>query len=154
MTTIFPNTAALAAAKGTTLGQSPWLHIDQAMIDAFAEATGDRQWIHVDPDRCQRQLGRGTIAHGYLVLSLAARFAGEVYRVEQVDRVINYGLDRVRFVSPVPAGSDIRAHFRLLETVPRDDGLRITNEVTIELRHAPKPAMIAHTLALFVPSPK
>ncbi|MBM3558661.1 MAG: MaoC family dehydratase, partial [Alphaproteobacteria bacterium] len=106
---VFGQPGELLDRVGGDLGASPWLTVDQAMIDAFADATGDHQWIHVDTARAAREMPGGvTIAHGFLVLSLFARLIGAVYRVDGVRQTINYGIDRLRFTAPVPAGSRIR----------------------------------------------
>lgn len=147
--TLFPDPDSLLKRKGRVIGTSSWLKLDQAMIDAFAEATGDTQWIHIDPERCRRELGGTTIAHGYLVLSLVARFSYEAYQVGGVQRAINYGSDKIRYVAPVPPGSRLRGVFRLLEASRADDTLRVKNEVTVEMQGSARPALVAQVISLF-----
>ncbi|HEU5106971.1 MAG TPA: MaoC family dehydratase [Micromonosporaceae bacterium] len=143
----FESLAALRAAVGEHLGHSGWRTIDQERVDAFAGATDDHQWIHVDPERAAAGPFGGTIAHGYLVLSLLPSFAAEIYRVDGVRMGINYGLNRVRFPSPVPTGSRLRAGARLLsaEDVP-GGGLHLVTEVTVEREGGEKPCCVAETV--------
>lgn len=146
---IFKSLDAFAATLGSDIGVSPWITVDQPRIDAFAEVTGDDQWIHVDPERCRRELGTGTIAHGYLLLSLLAGLARRTYRIEGISRAVNYGSDKVRFISPVPAGSRVRARFHLAEAEHQPDRLKIVNRAEIEIAGREKPALIAEVLTLF-----
>src|SRR5262247_591009 len=119
----------LAQHIGKKLGPSEWLTVDQPMIDKFAEATGDHQWIHVDVERAKREMPGGkTIAHGYLTLSLLPRLAPTLMKVQKRSRGVNYGSNKVRFISPVPAGSRVRLRQRLVNAEPtKDGGLRITS---------------------------
>src|SRR5215218_9988788 len=117
---ILNNSKEIAAAAGEELGVSEWVAITQERIDLFADATGDHQWIHVDPERAADGPFGTTIAHGYLTLSMLPGLMGEIWRFEGVRMGINYGLNRVRFPSPVPAGSRIRAVARLKEAAPVD----------------------------------
>jgi acyl dehydratase len=124
--------------------------VDQPMIDKFAEATGDHQWIHVDVERAKRELPGGqTIAHGYLTLSLVPRMAATLVKVEKRRHGINYGSNKVRFISPVPAGARVRLRQRIanVEDVP-DDGVRITNEMTVEIEGQARPALVAETISV------
>ncbi|HET7876921.1 MAG TPA: MaoC family dehydratase [Methylomirabilota bacterium] len=135
---------------GGELGHSEWLAVTQEMIDKFADATGDHQWIHVDVERAKREMPGGkTIAHGFLTLSLIPRLRGALMTVEKFRRSINYGCNKVRFISPVPAGSRVRLRGRLLnaEEVP-DGGVRIISEMTMELEGNERPAMMAETIAV------
>ena len=137
-----------ATPDGTELGSSSWRVVDQAMIDTFADATGDHQWIHVDPERAAAGPFGRTIAHGFLTVSLLPVLVSEVYRVDGVRMAVNYGLDKVRFIAPVPVGSRVRATSRLLRTEARDDGaVRVFLESTVELEGSDKPACIAQTIA-------
>ena len=145
----FNSLADLAAETGNEIGVSDWLEIDQDRIDAFADATGDHQWIHVDPDRCQAELGMGTIAHGYLTLSLLPQFLGEMFKVKSVKRAINYGSNKVRFTNMVPAGSRVRARLQLDKAVLGEGTLRTISNVTVEVEGADKPALVAQTITLF-----
>jgi acyl dehydratase len=138
---------------GRELGVTDWVTIDQTLIDRFADCTGDRQWIHVDVERARRESPLGsTIAHGYLLLALTARFGFELgVFPKQAREVFNYGLDRVRFPSPVRAGARIRDRVVLLEAEEKGAGrvlLKIRH--TIEIEGEEKPAMVAETLALVV----
>jgi acyl dehydratase len=140
----------LFAHLGRDLGPSEWLTVTQEMIDKFAEATGDHQWIHVDVERAKRELPGGkTIAHGYLTLSLLPRLAPTLMKIEKRRRGINYGSNKVRFVSPVPAGSRIRLRQKLVraEEVP-DNGVRLTSEMVMEVEGQERPAMVAETLSV------
>ena len=106
----FESVADLAAAAGETIGQSDWVTITQEDVNLFADATGDHQWIHVDPERAAKGPFGKTIAHGYMTLSLLPRLQHEIYTVNGIKLAINYGLNKVRFPSPVPVGSRVRAH--------------------------------------------
>jgi acyl dehydratase len=141
--------ADLAVHVGETLEPSDWVTIDQAMIDAFAAATGDHQWIHVDVERARRDLPGGTtIAHGYLTLSLLPRLGSMVVRVRSRARAINYGADRLRFTAPVPAGARVRLHQRIKSVEPSGDGVRVRFESTIEIEGQVRPALVAETLSV------
>jgi acyl dehydratase len=141
--------ADLAAEVGRRVGTSDWLVVDQAMIDDFAAATGDRQWIHVDVARARREMPDGrTIAHGFLLLALLPRLAAAIVRVRRSSRAINYGTDRVRFIAPVPAGTRVRLHqvLKRLESVA--GGVRLGWENTLEMEGTARPALVAETLTL------
>src|SRR5690606_23845464 len=118
------------AAVGTQLGASDWLTVDQKRIDGFADATGDHQWIHVDPERAKNGPFGRTIAHGFLTLSLVPIFSSQVFRLENVKMGINYGLNKVRFTAPVPVGSRLRGSFELLSVTDVPDGVQVANKVT------------------------
>ena len=135
---------------GREFGPSEWLTVDQAMIDKFAEATGDHQWIHVDVERAKRELPGGkTIAHGYLTLSLLPRLAPQLMQVAKRSRGVNYGSNKVRFVSPVPAGSRVRLTQTIKSVEPVEgNGVRVTSEMVIEVEGAPRPAMVAETIGV------
>jgi acyl dehydratase len=135
---------------GAELGPSEWVTVDQAMIDKFADATGDHQWIHVDVERAKREMPGGkTIAHGYLTLSLVPRMAATLIQVTKRSRGINYGSNKVRFTSPVPAGARIRLRQRILavDEVP-GNGVRVTTEVTVEVEGQERPALVAEIMGL------
>lgn len=146
---IFETPDALIARTGQVIGASDWLTVDQATIDGFARATGDLQWIHIDPERCRRELGSPTVAHGYLVLSLIARFSYEAYSVKGISRAINYGSDKVRYLAPVHPGSELRGVFRLIKAERQGERIKVTNEVTVEMRGAERPALVAEVISLF-----
>ncbi|MBO6783020.1 MAG: MaoC family dehydratase [Alphaproteobacteria bacterium] len=135
---------------GQELGVSDWVLIDQARIDAFADATNDHQWVHVDVERAAREMPTGsTIAHGFLVLSLLAPLSYEILEVENVAHELNYGLDKVRFTAMVPAGSRIRLRQSLVRAEKRDDGAVFLELLgTMELEGSERPAAIIENLRL------
>ncbi len=139
----------LAGLAGSSLGRSSWHLIDQQRIDSFAAATGDDQWIHTDPVRALQELGGPTIAHGYLTLSMIPVLMYEIVMVKSVKRMINYGANRIRFVSPVPAGARIRGEASLVKSTRKDDMLIAACAVTIEIEGVAKPAVVAETITLF-----
>jgi acyl dehydratase len=147
--TIFANPAALLDAVGADLGTTEWLEIDQHRIDNFALATGDEQWIHVDPARAAAGPFGRTIAHGYLTLSLLASFTAELLEVHDVTMAINYGLDRVRFLQPVRSGSRLRASASVTSAEAVGLGVRVGVRITVEIDGESKPALIADTIVLF-----
>ncbi|MFE7126505.1 MaoC family dehydratase [Streptomyces sp. NPDC057617] len=146
---IFTSADELRAGVGEQLGHSDWLEIDQKRIDLFAEATGDHQWIHVDPERAASGPFGTTIAHGYLTLSLLPVFVPQILRVENVTMGINYGTNKVRFPSPVPVGSRLRASAVLKEAVEAGGGVQITTLVTVEREGGEKPACVAESVSRF-----
>jgi acyl dehydratase len=149
---IFADIAELEAAAGQELGTSPWVTVDQAMIDRFAEATGDFQWIHVDRARAATSPFGTTVAHGYLTLSLLPRMGEQVYRVDGIKARLNYGSDRVRFLAPVPSGSRLRARFRLAKLEKSARGVLLTIGATIEIEGSERPACVAELLTLLIPA--
>lgn len=141
----------LTTHVGQHIGTSVWLTIDQAMIDAFAAVTGDRQWIHVDPDRARRELPGGTtIAHGYLTLSLLPRLSAETWSVRMRSRAINYGINRLRFLAAVPAGSRVRLRSVLRSVDPAPGGMRVGMDQTVDIEGADRPALVAETITLIL----
>lgn len=141
--------ADLARYVGQEIGVSDWFTVDQPMIDKFAEATGDHQWIHVDVERAKRELPGGkTIAHGYLTLSLVPRLGQTICRVQKRSRGLNYGSNRIRFTGQVPAGSRIRLRQKIKSVEPVAGGVRITSENTVEVEGATRPALVAETISL------
>jgi acyl dehydratase len=137
----------LRARVGDEIGVSDWVTIDQHRIDLFAQATGDHQWIHVDPERAAQGPFGTTIAHGFLTLSLIPEFAHTAFDIADSGMGVNYGLNRVRFTAPVPVGSRLRGHFRLLAFDDIDGGAQLTTEVTVEREGEPKPVCVAQSLA-------
>ncbi len=134
---------------GRELGPSDWMTVDQAMIDKFAEATGDHQWIHVDVERARTEMPGGkTIAHGYLTLSLVPRLAATLSRVKKRSRGINYGSNKVRFITPVQAGARVRLRQRIANVEEVPGGVRVTSEMTMEIEGQAKPALVAETLGM------
>jgi acyl dehydratase len=146
-TTTYAHLADLAPLVGQPLGSSGWVSIDQARIDQFAQATGDHQWIHVDPVRAAAGPFGAPIAHGFLTLSLLPMLFESGFAVADVRMGVNYGLNRVRFVTPVRVGSRVRAHFKLLSFEPLEGGAQLTVEATIELEGSAKPACVAETVS-------
>ncbi|MFF5567470.1 MaoC family dehydratase [Streptomyces sp. NPDC012623] len=145
----FTSAADLLAGVGVRLGHSGWLEIDQKRIDLFAEATGDEQWIHVDPERAAAGPFGTTIAHGYLTLSLLPVLMPEVLRVENVRMAVNYGTNKVRFPSPVPVGSRLRASAVLQDAVEAGGGVQVTALVTVEREGGEKPACVAESVSRY-----
>ena len=141
--TRYPHLNDLQALVGQPIGTSDWLTVDQARIDAFADATGDHQFIHVDPVAAAASPFGGTVAHGFLTLSLLPWFGEHAFAVDDVVMGVNYGLDRVRFPSPVRAGSRLRGHFVLQAYQPLEGGAQLTVEVTVEIEGQAKPACVA-----------
>ena len=137
----------LKQAEGEELGVSDWHDVSQKDIDAFADATGDHQWIHVDPERAKATPFGGTIAHGYYTLALAPMFNEQIFGLKGFAFAVNYGLNKVRFPAPVPVGSRVRAQVKLasLEEIP--GGAQIMLELTFEVEGGEKPACVAQTLA-------
>ena len=132
---------------GRELGPSEWMTVDQPMIDQFAKATGDHQWIHVDVERARKEMPGGkTIAHGYLTLSLVPRMAATLTRVKKRSRGVNYGSNKVRFINPVPAGARIRLRQRIKNVEDIQGGVRVTSEMTVEIEGQDKPALVAELI--------
>ena len=145
----FERAADLAARAGTLLGRSGWVTIDQAMIDGFANLTGDRHWIHVDVERAGREMPQGrTIAHGLLLLSLIPNLQHEIYSVQQRGAGLNYGYDKVRFVRQVQVDSRVRLALTLVDAEPHAMGSRILTDSTIEIEGGEKPALVARNILL------
>ena len=134
----------LESRVGEEVGVSPWVEIDQARIDLFAKATEDYQWIHVDPQRAKDSPFGGTIAHGFLTLSLLSHLSEMTFSFSDRKMGVNYGLNRVRFTSPVPAGSRVRARFTLAQYEPLDGGgVQVTWNTVVEIDGHDKPALVA-----------
>jgi acyl dehydratase len=144
----FTTLDALAACIGQEVATSPWLEVTQAQVDLFAQATGDHQWIHVDPERARSGPFGQTIAHGFLTLSLMPQFLASSVHIESVRMGVNYGMNRVRFTAPVPVGSRLRARLTLLACDPIEGGGRqMTWDAAIEREGAAKPVCVAEFLA-------
>jgi len=137
----------LKALEGEELGTSEWHEVTQEIVDAFADATGDHQWIHVDPERARDTPFGGTIAHGYYTLSLSPALMEEIASFEGFSFALNYGLGKVRFPAPLPVGSRVRATARIaaIEEIP--GGAQVTTEMTFERESGDKPVCVAQTLA-------
>ena len=143
----FQTIAELAACAGQEVAVSDWLTITQQQINLFADATGDHQWIHVDPEKAAKGPFGGPIAHGFLTLSLIPKFFESSFDIIDSRMGVNYGLNKVRFTSPVPVGSRLRARMKLLATQPIDnDGVQMTWEVTVEREGFDKPVCVAESL--------
>ncbi|UJW29089.1 MaoC family dehydratase [Saccharothrix sp. AJ9571] len=146
----FPDVDAFTAAVGEHLGHSEWLTISQEQVQQFADATGDHQWIHLDTERAAAGPFGGTIAHGYLTLSLIPRFGKDIYRVDNLSMGINYGLNKVRFPQPVKVGSKVRAGAELVEVTDVPGGKQAVVRWTIEIDGEAKPACVAETVARLI----
>ena len=140
----------LEALVGRHVGASDWLEITQDRVQAFADATGDHQWIHVDPERAEAGPFGGPIAHGYLTLSLVSYFLPLVWRVEGFAMGVNYGLERLRFPAPVPVGARVRLGADLAEVAPVSAGVQVTVDLTVEVEGGAKPALVARALFRYV----
>jgi len=138
---------SLQQRVGEELAVGDWVTVDQPMIDKFAEATGDHQWIHIDAERAKKGPFGTTIAHGFLTLSLLPKLAESAIKIEDVRMGVNYGLNRVRFPAPVPSGSRIRARMKLLSFEPIDGGAQLVMEVTMEREGGDKPVCVAETVS-------
>ena len=137
----------LTALVGQEIATSEWTTVTQQQIDLFAEATGDHQWIHVDPERAKAGPFGAPIAHGYLTLSLLPLLFANALQIDNTRMGVNYGLNKVRFITPVPAGSRVRGRLKLLSSEPvAGDGVQQTWEVTVELEGASKPACVAESI--------
>src|SRR4051794_128349 len=146
---IFTSADDLKAAVGEQLGHSDWLEVDQKRIDLFAEATGDHQWIHVDPEKAAAGPFGTTIAHGYLTLSLLPALVPQVMRVEGMKMGVNYGSNKVRFPAPVPVGSRVRATAVVKEVTEAGGGVQVTAAVTVEREGGDKPVCVAESVSRF-----
>jgi acyl dehydratase len=143
---VFNGVDELRAAVGSQLGVSDWTTIDQSQIDTFADATFDNQWIHVDEAQAKAGPFGGTIAHGFLSLSLLPHFVKQTYRIEGTKMGVNYGLNRVRFTSPVPVGSKVRGNIELVDVADVEGGVQMTTKVTVEIEGSERPALVAEWL--------
>ncbi|WZH38781.1 MAG: MaoC family dehydratase [Microbacterium enclense] len=146
-TTVTPDD--IAGLTGTDLGWSAWLEVTQDRVDLFADATDDHQWIHTDPERAKDGPFGGTIAHGFLSLSLAVRFWTELLDVTGVTTKVNYGLDKVRFISPVKVGARVRMNAVIAEVTDIPGGYQLAVDQTIEIEGGSKPAVVARGLYRF-----
>jgi len=147
---VFGSLADLQAAVGEHLGYSDWVEITQDQVDKFAEATGDYQWIHVDVSRNAENPFGGTIAHGFLTLSLIPVLQQKIYSIVNRKAGLNYGLNKVRFPTPVRVGKRVRGGAKLLEVVESPAGVRVTMEMVMEVEGAEKPACVAEAVSLYI----
>jgi acyl dehydratase len=145
----FASVDALREAVGKDLGYSDWITIDQARINRFADATGDYQWIHVDPERAAQGPFKTTIAHGYLTLSLLPVLTTGLVRVDGVRMGVNYGVNKVRFPAPVPVDSRVRARVEIVSVEDVGGGVQVTSRVTVERDGGDKPVCVAESVARF-----
>ncbi|MFZ2174884.1 MAG: MaoC family dehydratase [Rhodococcus sp. (in: high G+C Gram-positive bacteria)] len=147
---VFNGIEEVIAAEGADLGTTHWVEIDQARVDQFADATGDHQWIHVDPDRAKEGPFGGTIAHGFLTLSMLPVLQQQLYRVDGITMAVNYGLNKVRFPAPVPVGSKVRASLKIAKVTPLEGAIQVEFTTTIEVEGSAKPACIVESIARYV----
>jgi acyl dehydratase len=143
----FARLTDLQALVGQEFAVSDWVAVDQPRIDAFAQATGDHQWIHVDPARAAAGPFGATVAHGFLTLSLVPMLSDQAWAIDDVRMGVNYGLNRVRFAAPVRVGSRLRGRFKLLAYEPLEGGAQLTMEVLVEIEGGGKPACVAEALS-------
>ncbi len=141
----------LEQSVGTHIGYSSWHEVTQEQVNRFADATGDHQWIHVDPLRAAEGPFGAPIAHGYLTLSMISMMLWEVFTVEGLSMTINYGLNKVRFPAPAPVGSRLRAGAEVAELTRTSNGAQLVMRVTVEREGGDKPVCVAETVALLVP---
>lgn len=144
---VFDSVEALKPLVGQVVATSDWIEVTQQRIDEFARATGDHQWIHVDPQRAAAGPFGTTIAHGFLTLALLPEMSASAMEIRGTRMGVNYGLNKVRFPAPVPSGSRLRGHFKLLSVEPIDGGAQITMEVTMEREGSAKPVCVAESLS-------
>ena len=147
---VFKDLNEFAAALGSQLGPTEWLEIDQDRVNLFADATDDHQWIHVDPQRAADGPFGGTIAHGLLTLSLLPHFSQQLYRVDGISLAVNYGYNKVRFVSPVKVGAKIRARGEISAVTQLDGAVQATTTITIEIEDSAKPAAVVESIVRYV----
>lgn len=151
MTTVFKSPLDMEAAVGQRLGESEWLAIDQERINLFADATGDHQWIHVDPERAKDGPFGATIAHGYLTMSLVNLFLPQIVDVQGISMGVNYGADKLRFPSPVKVGSRVRGVGELVAVENVKGGVQATVRVTVEIEGSDRPACVVDTISRYYP---
>ncbi|KXX58755.1 MaoC family dehydratase [Rhodococcus sp. LB1] len=149
MTTHIANPADLLDLTGQTLGTTDWYELRQDQVNLFADATGDHQWIHTDPERAARGPFKGTIAHGYLTLALAPRVLADVLTIDTVQAALNYGLNKVRFPSPVPVGAKLRATVTVTSAQHKPAGVEVVYGLTYEVDGTERPACIADVVVLY-----
>ena len=154
MTTTFEHPQALLDAVGTDLGATDWIQLTQERIDQFAEATGDHQWIHVDPARAKDGPFGACIAHGYLTQSLVTMFLPQSVEVRGISMGVNYGADKLRFPAPVPVGSRIRGGGEMLKVEDVKGGVQVTIRVTVEIEGSDRPGCVIDTISRYYPEEK
>ncbi|OWM00006.1 dehydratase [Mycolicibacterium peregrinum] len=147
---IFNGLDEFVAAAGSELGPTDWMEITQERVNLFADATGDHQWIHVDPEKAAGGPFGGTIAHGLLTLSLLPHFTHQLYRVDNVKLAVNYGYNKVRFITPVRVGANVRARAAISDVAQLDGAVQATMTVTVEIEGSEKPAAVAESIVRFI----
>ena len=148
---VFSSFEDIESAAGEEIGTTEWVEITQERVDQFADATGDHQWIHVDVEKAKEGPFGGTIAHGYLTLSLIPMLGAQVFGLETPGAKLNYGVNKVRFPSPLPVGSRIRAHVKVVDVADVPAGKQVTFGWAIEIEGGTKPACVAETVVLLLP---
>lgn len=149
MTTVLEEPADLLKLVGQPLGTTEWMKVTQEQVDRFAEATGDRQWIHTDQERAAKGPFKGTVAHGYLTLSLAPVVIAQVLEIREITAALNYGLNKVRFPAPVRVGSQIRAAVSVMSAQQKTSGVESVFTVIYEIDGEERPACVADVIVLF-----
>jgi acyl dehydratase len=149
MTTVVDQPADLVTLVGRPLGSTDWMTITQEQVNLFADATGDHQWIHTDPQRAAKGPFKGTVAHGYLTLSLAPVAISQVLQIRELTSALNYGLDRVRFPTPVRVGSKLRATVAVMSARQKTSGVEAVFTLTYEIDGEPRPACVAEIIVLY-----
>lgn len=148
---VFEDLDQFAATEGSQLGPTDWIQVQQDRVNMFADATDDHQWIHVDPEKAANGPFGGTIAHGLLTLSLLPRFMHQLYRVDNAAMAINYGFNKVRFITPVRVGAKLRARSEITAVTKLDGAVQATLITTIEVEDAHKPAAVVESIVRYVP---
>ncbi|MCW2557427.1 MAG: MaoC domain protein dehydratase [Mycobacterium sp.] len=148
--TVFEGLDEFAAAKGSQFGPTEWLTISQERVNLFADATDDHQWIHVDPEKAASGPFGGTIAHGLLTLSLLPHFSQQLYRVSNVSLAVNYGYNKVRFITPVKVGAKLRARGELTSVNQLDGAVQATTTITVEIEGVDKPAAVVESIVRYI----
>lgn len=149
MTTVLDEPADLLKLVGQVVGTTGWMTVTQKQVDLFAEATGDHQWIHTDPQRAAKGPFKGTIAHGYLTLSLAPIVISEVLQIRELTAALNYGLNKVRFPAPVPVGSQIRGVVTVMSAQQKTSGVEAVFTLTYNIEGVDRPACVADVIVLY-----
>jgi acyl dehydratase len=147
---VFQDLTEFAAARGSQFGPTEWFQVDQERVNLFAEATDDHQWIHVDPERAKAGPFGATIAHGLLTLSLLPYFSQRLYRVDNVKLAVNYGYNKVRFITPVKVGAKIRARGEITAVDQLEGAVQATTTITVEIEDSAKPAAVAESIVRYI----
>ena len=147
---VFNDLSEFAAAQGSQLGPTEWMEISQDRVNLFADATDDHQWIHIDPDKAADGPFGGTIAHGLLTLSLLPHFSHQLYRVNGITLAVNYGYNKVRFITPVKVGARIRARGEVTAINQLEGAVQATTTITVEIEGSEKPAAVAESIVRYI----